>query len=141
MLYKNLTFSQRQSNRLDSIAELELGEYFFDYLEYDKEIVAKILDIESAMTVVKDIRDYETPEENISLTEVLFSILWAIFDILADILNITIIISKVTLISSIPPSNRRINNTGFPSSVFPKVDIKLKITSFFEKLNFFHQKN
>jgi len=46
-----------------------VGEYFFDYLEYDKEIVAKIHDIESAMTVVKDIRDYESPEESIVLTE------------------------------------------------------------------------
>ena len=48
---------------------MEVGEYFFDYLEYDKEIVAKIHDIESAMTVVKDIRDYESPEESISITE------------------------------------------------------------------------
>ena len=53
----------------ESITELEVGEYFFDYLEYDKEIVAKIHDIESAMTVVKDIRDYESPEESISITE------------------------------------------------------------------------
>ena len=52
-----------------STTELEVGEYFFDYLEYDKEIVAKIHDIESAMTVVKDIRDYESPEESISITE------------------------------------------------------------------------
>jgi hypothetical protein len=53
----------------ESTTELELGEYFFDYLEYDKEIVAKIHDIESAMTVVKDIRDYESPEESIAITE------------------------------------------------------------------------
>jgi len=52
-----------------STTELEVGEYFFDYLEYDKEIVAKIHDIESAMTVVKDIRDYESPEESISITD------------------------------------------------------------------------
>ena len=52
-----------------STTELEVGEYFFDYLEYDKEIVSKIHDIESAMTVVKDIRDYESPEESISITE------------------------------------------------------------------------
>jgi len=53
----------------ESTTEIEVGEYFFDYLEYDKEIVAKIHDIESAMTVVKDIRDYESPEESIVLTE------------------------------------------------------------------------
>jgi len=51
--------------------ELEVGEYFFDYLEYDKEIVAKIHDIESAMTVVKDVRDYESPEESIAISETL----------------------------------------------------------------------
>ena len=43
--------------------EIEVGEYFFDFFEYDKEIVAKIHDLESTVTRVKDVREYESPEE------------------------------------------------------------------------------
>jgi len=50
---------------------LEVGEYYFDFFEYDKEIVAKIHDLESAITRVKDVREYESPEESITLADVL----------------------------------------------------------------------
>ena len=43
--------------------EVEVGEYYFDFFEYDKEIVAKIHDLESTVTRVKDVREYESPEE------------------------------------------------------------------------------
>ena len=43
--------------------EIEVGEYYFDFFEYDKEIVAKIHDLESTVTRVKDVREYESPEE------------------------------------------------------------------------------
>jgi hypothetical protein len=49
--------------------EIEVGEYYFDFFEYDKEIVAKIHDLESAVTRVKDVREYESPEESISLAD------------------------------------------------------------------------
>ena len=49
--------------------ELEVGEYYFDFFEYDKEIVAKIHDLESAITRVKDVREYESPEEVMTLAD------------------------------------------------------------------------
>jgi len=49
--------------------ELEVGEYYFDFFEYDKEIVAKIHDLESSITRVKDVREYESPEEALALVE------------------------------------------------------------------------
>mgnify|MGYP000052937493 CR=1 FL=1 len=49
--------------------EIEVGEYYFDFFEYDKEIVAKIHDLESAITRVKDVREYESPEEIITLAD------------------------------------------------------------------------
>jgi len=48
---------------------LEVGEYYFDFFEYDKEIVAKIHDLESTITRVKDVREYESPEETITLAD------------------------------------------------------------------------
>jgi len=48
---------------------IEVGEYYFDFFEYDKEIVAKIHDLESAITRVKDVREYESPEETITLVD------------------------------------------------------------------------
>jgi len=51
--------------------EIEVGEYYFDFFEYDKEIVAKIHDLESAITRVKDVREYESPEEIITLSDVI----------------------------------------------------------------------
>ena len=48
---------------------VECGEYYFDYFEYDKEIVAKIHDLESTVTRVKDVREYESPEESISIAD------------------------------------------------------------------------
>ena len=48
---------------------IEVGEYYFDFFEYDKEIVAKIHDLESAVTRVKDVREYESPEETITLAD------------------------------------------------------------------------
>ena len=49
--------------------EIEVGEYYFDFFEYDKEIVAKIHDLESTITRVKDVREYESPEEILSLAD------------------------------------------------------------------------
>jgi hypothetical protein len=49
--------------------KIEVGEYYFDFFEYDKEIVAKIHDLESTITRVKDVREYESPEEPLPLIE------------------------------------------------------------------------
>lgn len=49
--------------------EIEVGEYYFDFFEYDKEIVAKIHDLESAVTRVKQVREYESPEELLNVVD------------------------------------------------------------------------
>ena len=51
--------------------EIEVGEYIFDFFEYDKEIVAKIHDLESTVTRVKDVREYESPEESFVFADAL----------------------------------------------------------------------
>ena len=51
--------------------EVEVGEYYFDFFEYDKEIVAKIHDLESTVTRVKDVREYESPEEAVVFADAL----------------------------------------------------------------------
>ena len=48
---------------------LNVGEYYFDYFEYDKQIVEKLHNVESALTTIKEIREYESPEEIIGLVD------------------------------------------------------------------------
>ena len=55
--------------RMETI--IEVGEYYFDFFEYDKEIVAKIHDLESTVTRVKDVREYESPEEVLTIADAL----------------------------------------------------------------------
>ena len=47
---------------------IHIGEYAFDYLEYDKQIVEKLHNVESAITTIKEIRDYESPELFVTAT-------------------------------------------------------------------------
>jgi len=47
---------------------LNIGEYYFDYFEYDKQIVQKLHDVEGALTTIKDIRLYEAPEMDYTVT-------------------------------------------------------------------------
>lgn len=54
---------------------ITVGEYRFDYFENDKEIVRKLHDYESSLTSNKEILDYESPEEIISLTDDVFILL------------------------------------------------------------------
>ena len=49
---------------------LEVGEYYFGFFEADKQIVEKLHNVENALTIVKDIREYESPEEVLGLTDV-----------------------------------------------------------------------
>ena len=49
---------------------IEAGEYYFGFFEADKQIVEKLHDVENALTVVKEIREYESPEETLGLTDV-----------------------------------------------------------------------
>ena len=49
--------------------DIDVGEYYFDYFEYDKQIVEKLHNVESALTTIKEIRDYESPEEILPLVD------------------------------------------------------------------------
>ena len=51
--------------------KLNVGEYYFDYFEYDKDIVKKLHDIEGSLTTNKSLIDYESPEELLAMTDVL----------------------------------------------------------------------
>ena len=52
------------------ITTIEAGEYYFGFFEADKQIVEKLHDVENALTIVKEIREYESPEETLGLTDV-----------------------------------------------------------------------
>ena len=47
---------------------IEAGEYYFGFFEADKQIVEKLHDVESALTTAKSLRDYESPEEVLTLS-------------------------------------------------------------------------
>ncbi len=49
---------------------LNLGEFNFQMLEFAKQITEKIHDLESAVVRVKDLRDYENPQEILGMTAV-----------------------------------------------------------------------
>lgn len=49
--------------------EIQGGEYSFDEIEYDKQIVGKIHDLEGAITTVKELVGYESPEEQLNMTD------------------------------------------------------------------------
>lgn len=51
------------------VTEINLGEYSFDFLEIDQQLTQKIHDLEDAMTTNKEIREYESPEESLALTD------------------------------------------------------------------------
>jgi len=47
---------------------MDIGEYYFNYYEYDKMIVQKIHNLEGAITTIKEIREYESPELTMTFT-------------------------------------------------------------------------
>jgi|LWDU01.1.fsa_nt_gi hypothetical protein len=54
---------------------LNVGEYYFDYFEYDKEIIKKLHDIEGSLTTIKALRDYESLEETITVNDIVIQII------------------------------------------------------------------
>jgi len=52
-----------------SITTLDVGEFNFDFLEIDQQLTQKIHDLEDAITSNKEIREYESPEELLALTD------------------------------------------------------------------------
>ena len=59
--------------------EVEVGEYYFGYFESDKQIVQKLHDLEGALTTSKIIRLYESPEEVLTLNDIVIQIIAASF--------------------------------------------------------------
>jgi len=60
-------------NYPEGITTLQLGEFSFQSLEFSKQITEKIHDLESAVVSVKDLRDFESPEELLALTATAFT--------------------------------------------------------------------
>ena len=54
--------------------DIEVGEYYFGYFESDKQIVQKLHDLEGALTTSKIIRLYESPEEVLTLNDIVVQI-------------------------------------------------------------------
>lgn len=54
----------------DGTTQIIAGEFTFDMFESHKQIVEKLHDLESAITVVKDIREYESMQESLGLVDV-----------------------------------------------------------------------
>ena len=69
----------------DLRTEITVGEYRFDYFENEKEIVRKLHDHESSLSKVKDIQDYESPEEIIVLQD---TVIQYIDELFTETLNI-----------------------------------------------------
>lgn len=54
------------------VTEIDVGEFTFDDLEYEKQVAQKIHDLEGAVTTIKSIRDFESFEELLGLTDNFF---------------------------------------------------------------------
>jgi len=54
---------------------IEVGEYYFGFFESDKQIVQKLHDLEGAITANKIIRDFESPEEVLTLNDIVIQII------------------------------------------------------------------
>jgi hypothetical protein len=78
---KSLEWTYPQLN-----TKLSIGEYRFDYFEDDKEIVRKLHDYESAITKQKEIEDYESPEEVLTIGD---TVIMITYDTFGETLNIT----------------------------------------------------
>ena len=80
--------------------EIKVGEYNFDAFDYDRQITAKIHDLESFLTVNKELRDYESPEEILAMTDtVLMDIHEALAETLSTTDSITVIEKDVAVYS------------------------------------------
>jgi len=78
----------------DLNTEVIVGEYRFDYFEDDKEIVRKLHDYESSITKSKEIQDYESPEEILTLTDIVIQYIINIYTETLNISNTTVIYDK-----------------------------------------------
>ena len=54
---------------------IDAGEYYFDYFEYERDVVRKIHDVEGALTTIKEIRDYESLEDIITVNDIVIQII------------------------------------------------------------------
>ena len=77
----------------DMKTNILLGEFKFDDLEYEKQIIEKLHDIESALTEIKDIRCSEQLEEVLCMTDN--------FNIIQGALCGTLFVETMTLLDSV----------------------------------------
>ena len=84
---------------------IDVGEYYFGYFENDKMIVEKLHDIESALTTVKTLRDFESPEETLTLTA-------SVFEIVSDNFTQTLSITDATSIYDMQTATWSATNYG-----------------------------
>tara|TARA_B100001750_G_scaffold124873_1_gene99107 strand:- start:996 stop:3230 length:2235 start_codon:yes stop_codon:yes gene_type:complete len=70
---------------------ITVGEYYFDFFDHDVEISKKMHDFESALTRVKDVQDYESPEEVLALTDTVIQIISEDF---SESLNLGDVVNK-----------------------------------------------
>jgi len=52
------------------VTQINVGEYTFDDFEYDKQITEKLHDLESAITTIRTLQDFEFRQETLNLTDV-----------------------------------------------------------------------
>jgi len=64
-IIKSLTWKYPEGRTI-----LQLGEFNFQMLEFARTITAKIHDLESAVVRIKDLRDFEQPQEILAMTDV-----------------------------------------------------------------------
>ena len=70
---------------------ITVGEYYFDFFDHDVEISKKMHDFESALTRVKDVQDYESPEEVLALTDI---VIQTISEDFSESLNLGDVVNK-----------------------------------------------
>lgn len=74
---------------------LNVGEYYFDYFEYDKDIVKKLHDIEGSLTTIKELRDYESPEESLTINDIIIQYVTENYTETLNITDTPVIYDKV----------------------------------------------
>jgi hypothetical protein len=95
---------------------LNVGEYYFDYFEYDKDIVKKLHDVEGALTTIKEVRDYESPEEILGLSDIVIQIIVGEFTETLNMSDTTVIYDKTAATYGIGTYGSRTSGSVYSST-------------------------
>lgn len=99
---KSLTWKYPEMN-----TDVLVGEFKFDDLEYEKQIIEKLHDLESALTEVKELADSESLEEVLCLTDVIRIITGVAC---GSIFTETLVISDSTTVTIVTTSKYNLDN-------------------------------